>query len=211
MSESVTRRDGAQTRKQAQRVALELFTAQGYEATSLRQIAERLGINKASLYYHFPNKQAILRSLIEERGSEAEQLLAWVESQPASPELLEEAVRRWVESYSADKLEGIRFLRANPLVARGLEGGDGDRIGDPLTRIAELLTTAVPNATPRDAVLLRMALLSINAAVEAAEGLDVPDEIVIQAATAAALAVVRTHARAAAGRDGSTGSASDVG
>jgi AcrR family transcriptional regulator len=165
VGDSTTRRDGAQTREQAQRIALELFTAQGYEATSLRQIAERLGINKASLYYHFPNKQAILRSLVEERGSEAEQLLAWVESQPASPELLEEAVRRWVESYSADKLEGIRFLRANPLVARSLAAGDGDRIGDPLTQIAELLTAAVPGATPRDAVLVRMALLSINAAV----------------------------------------------
>jgi AcrR family transcriptional regulator len=208
VGDSTTRRDGAQTREQAQRIALELFTAQGYEATSLRQIAERLGINKASLYYHFPNKQAILRSLVEERGSEAEQLLAWVESQPASPELLEEAVRRWVESYSADKLEGIRFLRANPLVARSLAGSDGDRIGDPLTRIADLLTAAVPDATPRDAVLLRMALLSINAAVEASEGLDVPDEIVIQAATAAALAVVRAHTRVTAVHDGSKGSAS---
>lgn len=208
MGDPSARRDGAQTRKQAQRIALELFTAQGYEATSLRQIAERLGINKASLYYHFPNKQAILRSLIEERGSEAEQLLAWVESRPASPELLEEAVRRWVGSYSADKLEGIRFLRANPLVARSLDGGDGDRIGDPLARIAELLTGALPDATPRDAVLVRMALLSINAAVEASEGLDVPDEIVIEAAIAAASAIVRAHTRASAVQHGSTGSAS---
>lgn len=203
MSETTARRHGAETREQARRIALELFTTQGYEATSLRQIADRLGINKASLYYHFPNKQAILRSLVEERGSEAEHLLAWVDSQPTSPELIEAAVRRWVESYSADKLEGIRFLRANPLVARSLDGGEGDRIGDPLSRIAELLTAAVPDATPADAVLVRMALLSINAAVEASAGLDVPDEIVIEAAATAALALVRTQAGAKTVRNSS--------
>jgi AcrR family transcriptional regulator len=34
-----------------------LFTSQGYDATSLRQIADRLGLTKAALYYHFPAKE----------------------------------------------------------------------------------------------------------------------------------------------------------
>src|SRR3954469_22676712 len=34
-----------------------LFTTQGYDATSLRQIADRLGFTKAALYYHFPAKE----------------------------------------------------------------------------------------------------------------------------------------------------------
>src|SRR5215470_13688163 len=37
------------TRTRIQRVALELFTEHGYEATSLREIAERLGVTKAAL------------------------------------------------------------------------------------------------------------------------------------------------------------------
>lgn len=44
-------------------VALELFTELGYEKTSLRQIADRLGVSKAALYYHFERKEDILLEL----------------------------------------------------------------------------------------------------------------------------------------------------
>src|SRR3954453_6088057 len=114
------RRDGAETRALVRRTALPLFTEQGYEATSLRQIADELGINKASLYYYFDSKEAILRSLFEERGDETEQLLAWLRAQPPGPHLLEAAVLRWVGSFTTEKLQGIRFMRANPLIARSL-------------------------------------------------------------------------------------------
>lgn len=56
--------DGARsTRERILDVALELFTKQGYDKTSLRDIAERLGITKAALYYHFARKQDILLEL----------------------------------------------------------------------------------------------------------------------------------------------------
>jgi AcrR family transcriptional regulator len=45
--------------------ALELFAARGYERTSLRQIAERLGVSKAAVLYHFPTKDRILAELAE--------------------------------------------------------------------------------------------------------------------------------------------------
>lgn len=51
------------TRADILRVALELFRAQGYDATSLRQIAERLGITKAALYYHFRAKEQLVVEL----------------------------------------------------------------------------------------------------------------------------------------------------
>jgi AcrR family transcriptional regulator len=44
-------------------VALELFNEQGYDKTSLREIAERLGVTKAALYYHFERKEDILLEL----------------------------------------------------------------------------------------------------------------------------------------------------
>lgn len=113
-----TRRTGAETRRRAQQIALELFTEHGYEATSLRRIADVLGINKASLYYHFPSKEAILRSLFDERGAEADELVEWLRTQDRTPELLETAVLRWVGSFSADKLRGIRFMAANPSSSR---------------------------------------------------------------------------------------------
>lgn len=57
------RGSAAQTRERILDLALELFTEQGYEATSLRDIAERLGTTKAALYYHFARKEDILLEL----------------------------------------------------------------------------------------------------------------------------------------------------
>lgn len=47
--------------------ALEMFSVQGYEATSISQIADAVGIRKASMYSHFMGKQDILDALLEER------------------------------------------------------------------------------------------------------------------------------------------------
>jgi AcrR family transcriptional regulator len=51
------------TRRQVLATALELFSTQGYEGTSLRQIAERLGMTKAAVYYHFPAKEHLIVEL----------------------------------------------------------------------------------------------------------------------------------------------------
>ena len=51
------------TRQRILDVALDLFTEQGYDGTSLREIAEQLGVTKAALYYHFESKEDILMAL----------------------------------------------------------------------------------------------------------------------------------------------------
>jgi AcrR family transcriptional regulator len=43
---------------------LELFAARGYHATSIRDIAAGAGLQSASLYTHFPSKEAILTELV---------------------------------------------------------------------------------------------------------------------------------------------------
>jgi len=57
------RRPRGAMRQEILDVALELFNEQGYEKTSLREIAERLGVTKAALYYHFERKEDILLEL----------------------------------------------------------------------------------------------------------------------------------------------------
>jgi AcrR family transcriptional regulator len=51
------------TRERILDIALELFTTNGYETTSLREIAEHLGYSKAAIYYHFKSKDDILIAL----------------------------------------------------------------------------------------------------------------------------------------------------
>lgn len=54
------------TKQQILDAALDLFSVQGYEATSISQIADAVGIRKASLYSHFAGKQEILDALIRQ-------------------------------------------------------------------------------------------------------------------------------------------------
>ena len=58
--------DRGNTKQEILDAALELFSVQGFEATSIAQIVGTVGIRKASLYSHFENKQAILDALIKE-------------------------------------------------------------------------------------------------------------------------------------------------
>lgn len=52
------------TKAEIREVALELFARQGFDKTSLREIAERLGLTKAALYYHYPSKSELLHAIV---------------------------------------------------------------------------------------------------------------------------------------------------
>ena len=58
--------DRGSTKQKILDASLELFSVQGFEATSISQIANAVGIRKASLYSHFENKQAILDALVKD-------------------------------------------------------------------------------------------------------------------------------------------------
>lgn len=45
-------------------VAIDLFFKKGYFATSISEIAKGSGIQKASIYYHFPSKEALLFDIL---------------------------------------------------------------------------------------------------------------------------------------------------
>ncbi|MEZ0106593.1 AcrR family transcriptional regulator [Catenulispora sp. EB89] len=68
--------DPGGTKERIQQVALELFVLHGYEKTSLREIADRLGITKAALYYHYASKQELLKSVTQPLIDEFELLVA---------------------------------------------------------------------------------------------------------------------------------------
>ena len=58
--------DHGNTKQEILEASLDLFSVQGFEATSISQIAGAVGIRKASLYSHFENKQAILDAIVKD-------------------------------------------------------------------------------------------------------------------------------------------------
>jgi AcrR family transcriptional regulator len=84
-----------ETRKLILDVALELFVSEGYETASISQIASRLGITKAAVYYHYHAKEEMLLSLVEPFLDRVDQLI------DAAPPTSHSHVgrRRLLESY----------------------------------------------------------------------------------------------------------------
>lgn len=64
------------TRARILRAALEEFAARGYHATSVRELAERVGLTKTAVLYHFPGKADIVTALAEPMLAELETALA---------------------------------------------------------------------------------------------------------------------------------------
>ncbi|MGP3971636.1 TetR/AcrR family transcriptional regulator [Streptomyces sp. 6N223] len=114
---SDTRR--SDTRQRIQDIALELFAEQGYEKTSLREIAERLEVTKAALYYHFKTKEDILISLARDRTRALDELIEWAEQQPPGPETATEILRRYSDALD-DAAPLFRFLHENQAAVREL-------------------------------------------------------------------------------------------
>lgn len=48
------------------RVAVDLFNRQGYDATSVGDVARELGLTKSAIYHHVPSKEHLLQSAIDE-------------------------------------------------------------------------------------------------------------------------------------------------
>ncbi len=104
------------TRERILEVAARLFSEQGFAGTSIRDIADELGVTKAALYYHFPSKDAILGELVA-------QPLAAVRAVLAEPHRLtdragrEKFIRRAVDAMSSCGPEMMAVFRDPKLLA----------------------------------------------------------------------------------------------
>jgi AcrR family transcriptional regulator len=94
--------------RQIEHVAAELFFRCGYQATSLRDIAEAVGIRPASLYHHFPSKQdllfAVLNRTVDDLIDRGEQALM---TESDAPEQLRCIVREFILYVAERPREGM--------------------------------------------------------------------------------------------------------
>src|SRR5829696_3533548 len=112
------------TREKIQDVALELFGEQGYDKTSLREIAERLGVTKAALYYHFKSKEEIVESFSADHIAKIQALVAWGHTLPRTPEGRREFIVRYATELQSGRHEEImRFFHQNQQAVRNTNSG----------------------------------------------------------------------------------------
>jgi AcrR family transcriptional regulator len=172
------------TRRRILATASDLFLERGYAGTSIRDISQRLGMTKGSLYYHFAAKEDLLIALLAPLFEAVE---AFVVAARASGRVTHELVRRLVDVLD-EHATMLRSFTADPAVSRmkterGVPAGFVD--------LLEILGGAADGATMLRA---RCALGVIHAGVIAGDPAPVPSERLTEAekefVTAAAIAVL---------------------
>jgi AcrR family transcriptional regulator len=152
------------TRSRIRAVALELFAEQGYEKTSLREIAERLGVTKAALYYHFKSKEAIVYSLLEDHFAEVDALIAWGRRRPRTASTRAAIFERYLDIVLGG-VEAFRLLHQNQAAMQQLSAAKQHKGGRELFRermgaLVDLI--AGPDAPLRQRVRAAAALFSVS-------------------------------------------------
>jgi AcrR family transcriptional regulator len=153
--------DRSDTRARLCELALELFAEQGYEKTSLREIAERLGVTKAALYYYFKSKEDIVRSLVEDYVAQLDDLIAWAKTQPPGPGTRGQIVTRYLDIV-ANGSAVFRMLHQNQAAVSSLASAKerGEVFKERIDSLVDLLTG--PDATLRDQVRAASCLMSVS-------------------------------------------------
>src|SRR5215210_4537098 len=106
-------RQAAARREQILETALRLFAAQGFDATSTRQIAIEAGIAEGLIFHYFPTKASLLTALLEDAGGK-----------PA-PEVLRDVASGWLATLRRDEeIVIVLFATAqtNPEVRQAWQG-----------------------------------------------------------------------------------------
>ena len=110
--------DRGNTKQEILEAALDLFSVQGFEATSLSQIADAVGIRKASLYSHFENKQAILDALVRDVLDRYAQRCIFAKTDWDKYEDAEEEPALTLDSAAQMIMGQIRYILHDPHISR---------------------------------------------------------------------------------------------
>lgn len=101
----MTKAEKKETKLQIIHVARELFSQFGYDGTSVRQIAEKSGVNIAAINYHFRNKHGLYWSLINEAHD-------WLEEGVATRVQKATNLESLIQSIFSFMIESKSFVRS---------------------------------------------------------------------------------------------------
>src|SRR4029077_19750185 len=103
--------DNLSRKEQVIRSAAELFREKGYAAASMRDLAQKMGIEAASLYSHIRSKEEILQNLCFDMAAEFRKSLEEVEKQNiTATEKLRKGIIRPVQVMARDLTASAVFM-----------------------------------------------------------------------------------------------------
>jgi AcrR family transcriptional regulator len=174
------------TRERIQAVAVELFAEHGYDKTSLREIAERLDVTKAALYYHFNTKEAIVVSLFEDLIAGIDEIITWAEDQPPTPETRQEILRRYARLTRERPKGMMRFIQESKTTMQEL--APGENLQCRFRTLSGMLHA--PDASLAEKLKSTLALITASASVFMLKDADATDDERYEAGIEVALELV---------------------
>ncbi len=93
-------------------VAIDLFTKQGYAATSVREIVEAAGVTKPALYYHFGSKEGIYLELLRSLETSLMEIVSRDRSPAGSTRERIEGLFNGIFDLFESNIAGLRLVNA---------------------------------------------------------------------------------------------------
>jgi len=150
------RGEGHTRREEILQAAKELFLEQGYEHTTIRRIADRVGVSAPALYLYFEDKDAIMLALCDQTFEYLIASIAEIEQQVSDPL---ERLRRFGEAYVAF---GLSHPDEYKLVFLGTN------IPESIRRLCHRMPIDDPNRPGVKGSIVFSRLIAVIAAIEAA-------------------------------------------
>ena len=176
------------TRSRILTAAGDEFGAKGFAATTVDRIARRARVNKAMIYYHFPNKRALYTAIVRELYSTLYERLRAIAAQPLTPtQKLDALIEAFVRSVDGSRhflpfflreiADGAVHLGAEEL---GLIGGifsivrgvitDGTRLG-----LFQPVNPALAHFTIIGPLVMFRATAPVRERIKLTQRIDIPD------------------------------------
>ena len=95
--------NGQQSKKNIIEAAREFFSEYGYLGASMSDIATRLNITKAALYYHFAGKAEIFKNVLDEAFAELSQALNRARDEKTPEKKLENLIKAYLKFGAKEK------------------------------------------------------------------------------------------------------------
>ncbi|WP_280468372.1 TetR/AcrR family transcriptional regulator [Nocardia cyriacigeorgica] len=141
---------GGGTKQAIRDAAVTLFTNKGFEQTSLREVADAVGITKASLYYHYASKLDLLLAIIDPVIDHMRSVVEDIDAVPHDAEGIRAVLRAYVRGMVRHRDAGAMCMRDTIAIVNAM----ADRYPDVADSTRELRHW-LAGPDPTDEALLR--------------------------------------------------------